>query len=76
MRALHWPLIAWWKWVQPAAVVAITTVEDATLASDCLVGVGSTRHVVVDTTGEGAVLPFVRSVGLVSGSHSGGGHDR
>jgi hypothetical protein len=32
--------------------------------------------VVVDTTVEGADLESVRSVGVSSGSHCGGGHDR
>jgi hypothetical protein len=33
VRALLWPLLAWWAWPQPATVVAGTTDEGAALAS-------------------------------------------
>jgi hypothetical protein len=46
------------------------------VASDSLVGVDQPGTFVVDTTAEGAVLASVRSVGVGSGSHCGGGQDR
>jgi hypothetical protein len=75
MRALVWPLFAWWSRDHTATVVAGTTGEVAALASVCLVGMGSASKCSGGTKGEAAALASVRWVGVGSDSHYGGGND-
>jgi hypothetical protein len=44
LRALLWPLFAWWSRARPATVVARTKVERAALAYARLFGLGSNSH--------------------------------
>ena len=60
MRALLCTLLAWSAWVQPATVVAGTIAWPLCARS----GRAQPASVLVDTTGEGAVMASVRMVGV------------
>ena len=70
MRALLWPLIAWWVWDQQGTVVWDTIVEGPLFDR---AEWAQKATVVAGTTVEGAGLDSVSSIGEGSASHCGGG---
>jgi hypothetical protein len=74
-RELLWPLIVWSAWAQQANVVAGTTRQETPLEFFARLAVAEKFTVVAHTSGEGAALAFVRSVGVGSDSLLVGGHD-
>jgi hypothetical protein len=72
VRALLWPLFARSTWAQPGTVVAGTIIWPL-FARSARAKPGS---VVSCTTGEGAGLATVRSIGVGSDRLCGGGNDR